>query len=188
MGAVAALAAVAGAAVNAYGAYSADKAAAHNAAYQSQVARNNAAIARQNVAWVAQAGEAKVAAEGMRTRAAVGAIKAAQGAGGIDVNTGSAASVRASRGEIGALDAMTIRSNAAREAYGYETAATSDIAQAGLYSAESSQASAAAPWAALGTFLSGASSVGGKYAAMQDTSGNTGSASGSDASVALGLS
>ena len=115
---------LAGAAVSAVGSMEAGSAAKASADYQSQVARNNALIANQNATWTAQAGESKVAAQGMKTAAVVGQAKAAQGASNIDVNSGSAAAVRAGTQSLGMLDAMTIRSNAARQAYGYTVQAT----------------------------------------------------------------
>lgn len=172
---------VAGAGISGFGAYEKGQseqqqfdAQAANADYQSQVAANNALIANQNVAMTEQAGVAKEAAQGMKTAASVGTIKAAQGASGIDVNTGSAAQVREAAAELGAQDALTIRSNTAREAYGYEVASTSDTASSKLLTSEAGQAREAGDNAAeagdisaLGTFLSGASSVGSKYSGLQ---------------------
>jgi hypothetical protein len=156
-----------GAAVSAGGMVEQGRAQANAADYQAQVARNNALIAQQNATWTAQSGEAKVAAEGMKTAQRVGSAKAAQGASNIDVNTGSAANVRQAMGKVGATDALTIRSNTAREAYGYEVSGVSDIAQSQLLTSEAQQAPIGADIGGVGTFLSGASSVGGRYAAMQ---------------------
>lgn len=159
--------AMAGTAVSAAGAYEQGQATAAAANYQAQVARNNAQIARENVALAAQTGAAKETAQGMKTADSVGKMKATQGASGIDVNTGSAASVRDAAAKLGALDALTIRSNTAREAYGYEVAATSQEAQARLDEMEASQAQEAGTIGALGTFLTGASSVGSKFKTLQ---------------------
>lgn len=156
-----------GAGVSAYGTYEKGQADSAAATYQSQVAANNAAIDRQNIALTEASGAAKEATQGMKTAAAVGSIKAGQGASGIDVNTGSAANVRSAAGKLGALDALTIRSNTAREAYGYEVQETSDTANSQLLQSEASQAKTAGDIGALGTFLTGASSVGSKYAGLQ---------------------
>ncbi len=158
---------IAGAGISAFGAEEAGQARAANADYQSQVARNNAEIARQNVALTQGAGAAKEAAQGMKTRAAGGAIRAGFGASNIDVNSGSARDVETSAAKLGALDALTIRSNTAREAYGYQVAATSDTAESQLLTQQAGQERTAGDIGALGTFLSGASSVGGKYASLQ---------------------
>ncbi len=159
--------AVAGAAVSAYGAYNQGQAQKANADYQAQVAANNAKIAQQNVTWTEQSGEAKVAAKGMQTSQAAGTIKAAQGASGIDVNSGSASQVRTSVAKLGALDALTIRSNTSREAFGYEVAATSDQAESGLLRQEGSQAQTAGDINALGTFLNDSASAAGSYGKLR---------------------
>lgn len=158
---------IAGAATSAYGAYESGQANSAAATYQSQVAANNAAIDRQNIAMTEASGSAKEAAQGMKTAASVGSLKAGQAASGVDVNTGSAADVRVAAGKLGALDALTIRSNTAREAYGYEVQETSDTANSQLLQMEASQAKTAGDIGALGTFLTGASSVGSKYAGLQ---------------------
>lgn len=160
-----------GSAVSAYGAYQGAQANAAAANYQAQVARNNALIARQNAAWTAASGAAKEAAQGMKNAAAVGNLKAKQGASGVDINTGSSANVRAAAAELGQLDLATTRSNTSREAYGYEVAATGDVAQANLLQSEASNYANMAPISSLGTFLTGASSVGSKYASWFNSPG-----------------
>lgn len=157
-----------GAALNAASSYGQMEAQANNAAYQAQVARNNATIALTNAGMETQSGEIAAVNQGMKTRAAVGATKAAQGASGISVNSGSFPQVRAAEAELGMLDAMTIRSNAAKKAYASEVEATSDTAQSQLLTVESEQASAIAPISALGSFLGSASSVGGNYAKLSN--------------------
>lgn len=155
-----------GAAINAGASGDALRAQSANAAYQAQVARNNAAIATQNATMDTQSGEIAAVNQGLKTRAAVGKTLAAQGASGIDVNVGSAPKVRAAESELGLLDAMTIRSNAAKKAYADTVQATSFTAEGGLLGQEASQATSAIPEAEFGTFLSGASTVGsslGKY-------------------------
>jgi hypothetical protein len=167
-----AIAGLAGGGMSAAGAYGSSKAASANANYQAQVAANNATIARQNAGMDTQAGEIAATNQGMKTRAAVGSIQATQGASGIDVNSGSAPKVRAAASELGLMDALTIRSTAAKKAYADTVAATGDTAEAGLLQSEAAQASAAAPIGALGSFLSSASSVGGTYARYQFAGGS----------------
>lgn len=157
----------AGAGISAFGQYETGQANAAAANYQAQVAQNNARIALENAQLAAAEGAAKESAIGMKTAAGAGTAKAAQGASGIDPNTGSAAGVRQAIGKLGALDIGTQRANTATQVWGYEVAATSDTAQAGLLEQEASQAGEAGDISALGTFLSGASSVGSKYAPLQ---------------------
>ena len=93
------------------------------AEYQAQVAKNNMKIARWNSYLAKQEGEVAATNEGLRGRATAAAISAAQGASGVDMNSGSAVSVRASTAGLSQLNAMTIKSDAARKAYGYDLAA-----------------------------------------------------------------
>lgn len=103
-----------------------------SAKYNSEVQSNNAEIASRNATLAGQEGAANAAIEQQKTRANVGAIKSAQAANGVDVNTGSAVDVRSSASELGELNAITIRNNAVKTAYGFQTSATSDEAQSQL--------------------------------------------------------
>jgi hypothetical protein len=127
------------------------------------VAQNNAVIAKQNEDWEIQSGEIASTNQAMKTRAVVGQTKADQGASGIDVNTGSFVNARAGEAELGALDALTIRSDAARKAYGYAVAATSDTAQSQLDKSGAANAEAAGDISAGASLLGGASSAFGQY-------------------------
>jgi hypothetical protein len=146
--------------------------------YQAEVAANNALIAKQNAAWTMAAGDVAASNKGLQTRAAVGTQKVQQGAAGIDVNTGSAATVRAGTESMGLLDAMTIRSNASRAAYGYDVKATSETAQAKLDRMAAGNAVTGAnlqaqgtETAGVGSLLSGVSTVGGNWAKFQNVGG-----------------
>jgi len=154
---------IAGAGVSAAGQYGSLQAQSANAAYQAQVAANNAKIALQNQGMDIASGEVQAGNQGLQTRAMVGATKAGQGASGVDVNTGSTVAVRQGEAELGALDALTIRSNASKKGYADLVQATGFQAESGLLTQESQQASDAAPWAATGSLLSGASSTLGSY-------------------------
>jgi hypothetical protein len=158
----------AGAGMSAIGSYEQGQAKSQAAMYQAQVAANNAAIARQNAVFEIQGGETEATNVGLRIRAAIGAEKARQGASGINVNKGTAVDVRAGTEELGMLDALTVRSNAARKAYGYQVSATSDVAQSGLLQMEGSQAQEAGDIGAAASLLSGASTVGGNYMKLQN--------------------
>jgi hypothetical protein len=168
---------IGGAALQADASYQSSMAKSAQAAYQAQVAQNNATIAQQDARLDIQAGETAATNQGLKTRAAVGQQKAAQGASGIDVNSGSAVDVRVGTESIGMLDALTLRSNAAKAAYAKEVEANSDTAQGQLLQSESQQEADAAPLGAFGTLLSGASSVGGNWGKFQSLYGSTGGGS-----------
>lgn len=95
-----------------------------SAKYQAQVAAGDQQIALQNASFAANSGEEQAAVQEQKTRTQEGEILASQASSGVDVNSTTASDVRTSEEKLGALDADTIRSNAARQAYGYQTQAT----------------------------------------------------------------
>jgi hypothetical protein len=167
MGVPLAIAGGVGTAIQAFGALQSGFATSAADAYKAQVAANNAAIARMKSKMDIQSGEVAAVNRGLQTRAKVGSEKAQQGAAGVDVNTGSAVDLRAGTTELGMLDSLTIRSNAAKKAWSDEVEATSDTAQSQLDTMAGQQAETAGEIGAAGSLLSGASTVGGNYAAWQ---------------------
>lgn len=168
---------LAGAGTSAVGAITGGNAKAANAAYQSQVAANNAVVAQRDATLEIQSGEVASFNQGLKTRAKIGSEKAAQGASGIDVNSGSAVDVRAGTSELGMLDALTLRSDASKRAYAKEVEGSNDTAQSQLLTSEASQDREAGVLGAAGTLLSGASSVGGNWAKFQTLYGGSGAGS-----------
>jgi len=146
----------AGVATKAYGQEVQAQSQSQAAAYNAAVMQNNATIATQNATLVGQEGAANTAIQQQKTRAEVGSTLASQAANGIDINSGSAVDVRSTAAETGQLNAISIRSNAARQAYGYQTQATSDTAQSKLEQQQSGFAQQAGNINATGTLLSGA--------------------------------
>ena len=171
MGVPLAVAGGVGTMISAFGANEAGQATAASDAYQATVAANNAALATTESKIDIQSGEIAAVNKGLQTRAAVGQQKAAQGASGVDVNSGSTANVRAGTAEMGMVDALTVRSNAAKKAWSDEVTATSDTAQSQLDTMAGEQAQTAGAIGAAGTLLSGASTVGGNYAKFQNAFG-----------------
>jgi hypothetical protein len=159
-----------GSAVAAGGAAEAGQSQSEASAYQAQVAANNATIAQTNAREDIQAGETAATNQGLKTKAVVGAETANLGASGVVTTSGSAAKVTTASKELGYLDALTLRSNAAKQAYGQEVQATSDTAQSRLDTMQSGQASEAGTIGATGTLLSGVSTVGAKFAGLQNSS------------------
>lgn len=157
-----------GAATSAFGSYESGQATAAADSYQAQVAANNAKLAQQQGKLDIQSGEIAAVDQGLKTKAKVGSEKASQGASGIDVNSGSAVDVRAGTAQTGMVDALTIRSGAAKKAYADEVQANSDTAQGALDTMGASQAETAGDLGAAGTLLSGASTVGNNYAKLQN--------------------
>lgn len=149
-----ALAASAG--IQAIGAIQQSQAAAASAGYNSKVAAQNAQIATQNADYTGAQGEQNVGAEGAKTRAAESSITANQGASGVEINNGSSVDVRESAAKVGMLNALNVRSQAARAAYGQQVQATSDIAQSQLLRSQQSADKTAGFLNAGATILGGA--------------------------------
>jgi hypothetical protein len=165
-------ASVAGTAVAVEGAQQQAQAQKNAANFNAQVAQQNQQTANQNAAWASQAGEEKAAQSELATRARQGAIKAGIAAGGVDVNSGSAASTEQSAAELGELDAINIRADAARTAYGYVTQSTSFADQANLDTATGQNAETAGNVSSATTALGGlgsASSNFGKFLSQNST-------------------
>lgn len=135
--------------------------------YAGAVAENNAIIARNNATAATQAGDVAVQQQQLKTRAEVGEMKATQGAGNIDVNSGSAVDVRSSAASLGELNALTIRNNAARQAYGYRTEATSFESESQMKDKAASEDETAGWIGGVTSLLSGASSLGSEWSKFQ---------------------
>lgn len=127
-----------------------------------QQAHYAASVARQNADAALQAGQYEESASKMRYGALEARQLAGQAASGVQVNSGSSVAVRHSTEEVGALDALAIRFNAARQAYAERT-------QAGLDEMAGRGALGAGLLKAGTSFLSGATSLGDKWLAFRRT-------------------
>lgn len=123
-----------------------------NASVQAQIARNNANTAMWNANIAGEQGEQQSAMKGMQTAQTVGKMRAAFGASGVDVNSGSPADVQAAADAAGLTDQQTIKSDAARRAWGYET-------QSSNFENQSKVDVQQGNWGALSSLLGGASSA-----------------------------
>lgn len=144
---------VVGGVFSAVGAYNQNEAASNAAAYNAQVATQAASYARQ-------AGEVKAEAAGRETAALMGRQRAGFAASGVDVNTGSPLDVQADTARFGQLNQLTIRNNAAREAWGY-------TASANLATAQSKNYDTAATTSALASLVGTGGNVAGKWQSFQ---------------------
>lgn len=151
--------AIGSAAIGAVGSIEQGQAQAASAGYNAKIARQNAQLATQNAQWEGAEGEQQYGMAGLKSQSEAGKVKVNQAASGVDVNSGSAVDVQKSQAELGMLNEMNIRSNAARRAYGYNVEASSDIAQANLDRKEASQAKTAGYIGAATSLLGGASSA-----------------------------
>lgn len=150
---------IAASGIQALGAIQQSQAAAASAGYNAKIAGMNAQIEKQKAAWAAAEGEQTAGLAGIKSQQQAGDIKVAQAANNIDVNKGSAVAVQKSQAEMGMLNEMNIRSNAARAAYGYETGAANEEAQVALDRKQQSYSKTAGYINAAGSLLGGAASA-----------------------------
>tara|TARA_R110000868_G_scaffold84149_3_gene237377 strand:+ start:552 stop:1082 length:531 start_codon:yes stop_codon:yes gene_type:complete len=156
-------ASIAGSALSAFGAVQSGQAQAAAANYQAQVARVNQQIQTQNAAYERQKGDVDSQQQDMKNKAQMGALEAAQGASGFDMNMGSSLDTRESARKLGRLDTLTTRNNAERRAHDFDVAAMNQGAQAGLYSAQAKTSSMSGYLGAATSILGGVGSVSDKW-------------------------
>jgi len=136
--------------------------------YKAGVALLNKQINEQNASWAIQSGDTKAQVEGMKSREAIASTKVVQSGSGFDVNSGSNERVRDTQTDVAQFDQNVIRWDAAKTAYGYETKATTDVAEANLDQMAARTSEEAGELGMWGSFISGAGNVAGKW--MQGSS------------------
>ena len=120
--------------------------------YQGEVAQNNAMIKNRMATDAIKRGENAEADHRRQVALVKSKQKANFGASGINAGVGSAFNMMQDTGDFGELDAQIIRSNAQRQAYGYEVGGMNDLAGGEL-------AERAGTLNAAGTLISGAGTV-----------------------------
>jgi len=96
------------------------------AAFNAQVASNNATIDAQNRSSTLQQGEMDAQTAMRKQAQVIGDQRAQMSANGIDITQGSAQDMLASTKFLGGIDVNTIQSNAARQAWGYSVQGMND--------------------------------------------------------------
>ncbi|CAB5082909.1 hypothetical protein IST4116A_01201 [Burkholderia cenocepacia] len=150
-------------AMSAYGASRQAAATASADQYQAEVARINQRLSGQYAQQAIDDGENKVAAKQQQTSGLIGAQRAAMAANGVQLDSGTPLRLQEDSAQLGAVDALTIRNNAAREAYGYQVQGLSYGQQAQLDEASASNALSAGSLNTFSSILGGAASVGSKW-------------------------
>ena len=102
------------------------------ASYQAAVERNNATIAGWQAEDATQRGKVEEQRQRLATARLAGTQRANMASSGLEVGSGSSLDVLMDTAQLGELDALTIRSNAEREAYGLRTQQSNLTAQSGL--------------------------------------------------------
>lgn len=130
--------------------------------YTAEVAENNAQVAEWQADDASQRGEEEATRARIRRGSLIGAQRAAFAGSGVTVDVGSPLIVTESTDALGEMDAMTIKHNAALEAWAYRNEARGFEAQAEL-SRKNKRSPALAMTSSL---LSGVSQMSGQFAGM----------------------
>lgn len=150
--------------------------------YQEKVGKNNAKAAEYAAADAMARGAVAEQQQRARTRALMGQQKAALAANGIDIGTGTGSLLLTDTAGLGEFDALTVRNNAMKQAYGMNV-------QADNLLSEGKAARAGANMASFGTALTGGSQMASIYGTTRtsapydytgDSSGSRFSATGAD--------
>jgi len=155
----------AGAAVSAVSAYQQGQSQKAAMNYQAQVARNNQLIAGQYATMEIQKGQQLEEQKRLETAQQEGAIRASAGASGLDPNAAGSSPLRlqGDTAMLGEQDALTIRANAQRAAYGYTVQGLNYSGQATLDEMGATSAARSGALGAFSSIIGGASAVGSKW-------------------------
>lgn len=100
--------------------------------YRAQVAMNNAIMAERDIDRSLIAGQREESEIRMKTGQLVSSQKAAQAASGVDTEVGTAPFVRDITAAQGDMDALTMRFNAAQQAYNFKVEAANQRAESNM--------------------------------------------------------
>lgn len=131
--------------------------------YQAGVATINAGIARKNSQYAYSVGDKQAEKYGIKAGQQAGAIKAAQAASGLDINSGSAKQVQESQDKVAQTDMAQIRQNAAKVAYDYQNQAFAYDQQAKMYKQAGKNSMVAGVIGAASSIVSTSGSVANKW-------------------------
>lgn len=131
--------------------------------YQSAVAKNNAILAERQAKDALARGELEERNTALKSSILEGRQRTALASNGVVIDQGSALDITSDTKAYGTLDALTVRSNAQREALGFRTQGMNYNAEADLATFKGRSAQAAGRTQMLGTLVGGASQVAGKW-------------------------
>lgn len=124
--------------------------------YQAGIYSQDATLADQQAADAIARGHESELRSRAGTRSLVGSQRASMAAQGLSLDTGSPQDVVSNDESLGELDALTIRNNARREAYGFQSQAAQYRSQADIARTAGHNQAAAYKNQSVNTLLSGA--------------------------------
>ena len=140
--------------------------------YQAAVDRNNAQIAEWQAVDAEKRGKEEERRQRLLTQQKKGTQRTAFAAAGIDLGSDNVAETLADTEMLGELDALTIRSNAQREAYGYRVQGSNYNASAVNNQYAGKNARTASNIRATTTLLDGASTIAENMATNKQKTGS----------------
>ena len=140
---------------------------AANDRYQAQVAQNNAKLAAGAANTALDQGNVVAQAQYQVGSQRLGQARAAEGANGVDVNSGSARNVQAGIARTTALNVGAVKYNADVQAVSDRNQTANYDTQANVDRTDASNAVTAGYIGAAGSLIGSASSVAGKWASFQ---------------------
>lgn len=149
-----------GTAFTAYGQIQQGKAQQAQYNYQAAVDRNNAVIAERLAKDAEDRGKKEEQQQRQGVRQLIGQQRSAFAGNGIDLGSMNVTDTTADTALLGELDALTIRNNAEREAYGFRVQGMNYTASAGMNTLAGRNARSAGKMGAISTVLGGAGSLG----------------------------
>lgn len=150
---------IASTALSAYGQYQQGQQAEATANYNAKVAERDAQNKEIAATDAVRRGQLAEDQQRQKTRQILASQRVGLAAGGDDLSDISTQSIFGDTAAAGELDALTIRSNAAREAWGLKNDAASSIAQAQGSRIQGSAAANAGTMGAAGTVIGGAAKI-----------------------------
>ncbi|MEP3275329.1 MAG: hypothetical protein ABJN26_16090 [Stappiaceae bacterium] len=150
---------LASAGIGAVGSIQQANAAAAAANYNAQVQEMNAQISEENAQDALERGADEEQSVRRRNAQVLGQQQAALAANGVDLSFGSPLDTLVDTTYLGDLDALNVRSNAARENYNHRVQAVNQRAGAELFRMEAKSARTGGLLSAAGTVLTGGSNA-----------------------------
>jgi hypothetical protein len=163
-GAASAIMTLAGTGMSAMGQMQQGQAAKAQGDYQAAVARNNSILAERQAADAEARGAEAERQQRIKTQLVLGKQTSALAASGVQLDEGSSGlDILGDTAQYGELDALTVRTNAAREAWSYRAQGGNYEAQARLNELQGSSGQMAGMVGAGASLLTGAGSVADKW-------------------------
>lgn len=131
--------------------------------YNAQIAEMNAKLSDRRARDAIIRGQEEEQRKRAEIAQLMGRQRAAMGANNVDISFGSPLDTLVDTAVMGELDALTIRRNAAREAYDFEVQAVNQRAQAGLDRMNASASRTGGILGAAGSVLGGGAKAYGQY-------------------------